>query len=306
MLRRFAALRYQSLPFAFHFELGQQLLPNRIAALLIVALAAFQSQAQQLPVSPAQPICSAPAANAAAISVCTLNVQAGIPYSGKIAEYRVCPEEKDLRFTAFWDSTSSRAEVSDDGLHHGSLLGTHTWMSPGEYQARIEAASRNRSSDPHARVRPDSDPACPSRGSSASGLVHVFVPVPPISMFISARKLRPGRSSANAGAVALRQPAPPSGMLLTLETSKPGEVDVQTQFGRTGPASRKTYLWVEPGRNTRSFDLIIDPRVPEGFEAEIKSDCAGAIVAKSECDAASTGISSSKTFPVRIRDNFDK
>ena len=255
------------------------------------------SQAQQLPLAPGTPLCISEISQTTQIAVCTLNIQAGIPYSGKLATYRTCAgKPSELRFSVFWDGITTRSGLKYDGVQRGVLLGTHTWMNPGDYQLKIELADRD-SRDRSAGANAD----CSMKDSSGSGVVHVFAPQPPSSMFISARKLQPGRTYKNAGAVALRQAAPASGTLLVLETDQPGKVDVQTSFGRTEPGKRRTYLWIEPGTNTRPFDLIIAADVPKDFQAEIKSDCAGAILPKSECDAGSNGgIAPSKVFPIKI------
>jgi len=274
---------------------------------LAIALSAvdLRCEALQLPAAPGEPICTAEGAQKTAITVCTLNVQAGIPYSGKIAEYRACPGEKP-RFSAFWETAGETSNLREDDVSSGVLIGTHTWQNPGEYQIRIESESVSSRSDLIPNRGQDRSPKCATRGSSGFGHVHVFAPLPPISMFISARNLQPGRTYPNAGAVALRQPAPPSGTLLTLETDQPGKIDVETSFGRTGLGRRTTYLWIKPGSNTRSFDLIVAPGLPEEFEAQIKSDCAGAVVSKSECDAAYKGISTAKSFAVKTRENSGK
>lgn len=288
MLRKLAAAT------AFSCKLSQRY-SAVLTALIFVPFLHSQSQMQHFPAAPIEAICNTEAARTSAIAPCTLNVQAGIPYSGKVAQYRRCPEEKDPHFSASWDSTTKVFDLKDD--HDSVLSGTHSWRTPGDYQLRIESRpATRRASQSHA----DPSKNCATRGSSASAPVHVFAPAPPISMFISARRLHSGRTYANAGAVALREPAPPSGMLLMLETNQPGKVDVQTSFGRTGAGKNRTYLWIKPGSNTRSFDLIVASGVPEQLEAEIRSDCAGAIVPKSDCDPTSGGIKPSKVFPIEI------
>lgn len=278
--------------------LRQLALPSVALILFFVAAPHLQSQTQGLPAAPSEAICVNEAARQEAITACTLNVQAGVPYSGKVAEYRSCAGESDLSFSVIWDSTTKSFAVQDQH-HDGVLSGTHTWTIPGEYQLRIEAGATTNSVQA-SQGGVDSKTECATRGRSAFAPVHVFAPMPPVSMFISARKLHSGHTYTNAGAVALRQPAPPAGMLLMLETNQPGKVDVQTSFGRTAPGKKRTYLWVKPGSNTRSFDLIVASGVPEEFEAEIRSDCAGTIVPKSECDATSTEIKPSKVFPIEI------
>lgn len=287
---------------AFHSGIRHQTFVALITVVILLARISSRCEAQQLPPAPSEPICTAEAALKTPITVCTLNVQAGIPYSGKIAEYRVCPGEK-LRFTASWESTADKSKVREDDHSPGILVGTHTWESPGNYRLRIQSDAVTLRSDLASPRREGRTPNCATRGSSGSGVVHVFPPSPPISMFISGRNLQPGRTYPNAGAVALRQAAPPSGTLLILETNQPGKIDVQTSFGRTGRSRKTTYLWVKPGSNTRSFDLILAPGLPEEFEAQIKSDCAGALVYRSDCDAASSGISTAKTFAVKTREN---
>ncbi|PYX95584.1 MAG: hypothetical protein DMG63_18705 [Acidobacteria bacterium] len=292
-------------PAHFILGIGQQMFWAILALAIALSAVELRCEALQLPAAPGEPICTAEGAEKTAITVCTLNVQAGIPYSGKIAEYRACPGEKP-QFSAFWETAGETSNLKEDDVSSGVLIGTHTWKNPGEYQIRIESESVSSRSDLIPNRGQDRSPKCATRGSSGFGHVHVFAPLPPISMFISARNLQAGRTYLNAGAVALRQPAPPSGTLLTLETDQPGKIDVETSFGRTGLGRRTTYLWIKPGSNTRSFDLIVAPGLPEEFEAQIKSDCAGAVVSKSECDAAYKGISTAKSFAVKTRENSGK
>ena len=79
---------------------------------LAIALSAVElrCEALQLPAAPGEPICTAEGAEKTAITVCTLNVQAGIPYSGKIAEYRACPGEKP-QFSAFWETAGETSNL---------------------------------------------------------------------------------------------------------------------------------------------------------------------------------------------------
>lgn len=290
MLRRLAAAT------AFSCRLTQGQL-GILATLIFIAFPHLQSQTQYFPPTPTEAVCNTEVSRTA-VTACTLNVQAGIPYSGKVGEYRSCPGQRNLHFSVIWDSTRKSFDLQDSD-RNGVLSGTHTWTTPGEYQLRVESRYATANSGRALQRRVDSSTNCAARGSSASAPVHVFAPAPPISMFISARKLHSGHTYTDAGAVALRGPAPPSGMLLMLETNQPGKVDVQTSFGRTGPGKRRTYLWIKPGSNTRSFDVIVASGVRAEFEAEIRSDCAGAVVPKSECDPTS-GIKPSKVFPIEI------
>ena len=244
----------------------------------------------QLQAFPQIAICPQHVTNWAHVNVCTIYSQAGILYSGRVAEIGSCGPWSVANFqpAVVWEGSNASADVHDD--HQGYELGSHTWLQPGNYVLKLGFEIDCLPDPQHNyHVRCPSEQQCggPSGGMNQPGLVRVFSPMEPASLFIdTTQQYTPGNTYPNAASAALKGGAPGSGMLLKLTTNQKGKVDIQTSLGRTDSQHDTTFLWVPPDGSAQTFDILIDRTANASVTANITADCAGTIIPQSKCDPA--------------------
>jgi hypothetical protein len=236
------------------------------------------------PPIPAPPNCAGHTHGAAHLNVCQIFTQAGIPYSGPVAEFFACEGFKagDFSPAVIWQPGSNQTYDIHDITNTGYMGGMHVWPQSGDYVLsvgfEINCFDINRNWH---EVCATGAP-CNKQGS-----VQVSDPQPPVSVFVDQTvRLRPNQTFVNVASVTVAANTSQSGTMLKLSTSQPGLVDIQTRLGSTSRTDATVYVWLPQTQTSVTYDLVIDRRASVGLRATLTSDCAGSIFPGSKCDPA--------------------
>ena len=149
--------------------------------LIVIFLAVSSAYGQQVPNSPQPPACDAHSNNNPHVSVCTLNIQAGIPYKGRIAEWGSCGPYSVGGFVGavIWEPGQAQVYTPADDAN-GYLLDSHVYSQPGDYTISV-GFEINCFPTPNTNNHVVCSTGTPC---SKQGAAHVTVPMAPASIYV--------------------------------------------------------------------------------------------------------------------------
>jgi len=246
-----------------------------------------------IPLPPSQTVCPT-FVNSSPLHVqgCTIYVQAGLPYSGKLVEYNLCGPiaiyNVGVQFTF-----KNRSDPNDSP--HEIRIGDVKWKGPADVpDGYISGTYKGWDVPGTYDLLPSVSATCNWNGRlsnvsrvASPGTVQVFKPEPPTTMmFDNSLSYRVGQTYAPFSTVGLRSEAPKSGTLIRLKTNNPGVVDISTQYGQTSKDIPYTYAWIPPdvAPPLTSFDVVISNTAQVGLKVVISADCVGSIGTQDACN----------------------
>jgi hypothetical protein len=249
-----------------------------------------------IPAPPAQAECTR-FVNSSARNVqgCTIYVQAGVPYTGKLFEFNLCLDHaiSNVQVTNIFSKPSSDSDPShrQDILgdikdlkweqRDGYVNGTYKWDVAGDYNLVESVVATCNYNGGLTSYRIPGPPGNPSPGTT-----HVLAPQAPATlMFDPSKSYRRGKIYETFGTLGLESPAPKSGTMVRLKTNHPGVVDIKTSFGQTSKDAASTYAWISPDTQPpiTTFGVIISNTARVGLRAVISADCVGVFTTTSDC-----------------------